>query len=108
MGTVLFTLKSAANGVSARQLSLLSVSRSDPLNRFPPDLVMTFTTPPPNRPYSADIPAVAIVVSWIASSMYRSYAWPRKFSLTFTPLTMKRLSYDIDPEIEYAPAGPVG
>ena len=51
------------DGVSVRQLSLFSVSRNEPLNRLPPDLVMTLTTPPLNRPYSAEMPAVATVVS---------------------------------------------
>ena len=58
-----------SNGVSLRHLSLFSVSRNEPLKRLPPDLVMMFTTPPPKRPYSAETPAVATVVSWIASSM---------------------------------------
>ena len=48
---------------NARQLSLMSVSRNEPLKRLPPDFVITLTTPPPNRPYSAEIPAVAMVVS---------------------------------------------
>ena len=58
-------------GTSARQLSLFSVSRKLALNRLPPDLVMTLTTPPPKRPYSAEMPALATVVSWTASSMTR-------------------------------------
>src|SRR5262249_40694324 len=39
---------------SDRQLSLFSVSRNDPEKRLPPDLVTMFTTPPVNRPYSAE------------------------------------------------------
>ncbi len=58
-----------SNGVSLRHLSLFSVSRNEPLKRLPPDLVMMLTTPPPNRPYYAEMPAVATVVSWMASSM---------------------------------------
>ena len=47
----------------ARQLSLLSESRNDPLKRLPPDLVIMLTTPPLNRPNSAETPSVATVVS---------------------------------------------
>src|SRR6185503_16750926 len=57
--------------VYPRQLSLLSVSRNEPLNLLPPDLVTTLTTPPLKRPNSAEMPAVATVVSWTASSIYR-------------------------------------
>ncbi len=98
----------SSNGVSVRHLSLFNVSRSDPLNRLPPDFVTTLTTPPPKRPYSAEMPEVAMLVSCTASSMYRSYAWPRRFSLTLTPFTMYSVSNDIAPAIEYAPLGPVG
>jgi hypothetical protein len=42
---------------------------------------MAFTTPPPNRPYSAEMPLVATVVSWMASSMKSVYGWPRRFSV---------------------------
>src|SRR3954453_8026744 len=45
-----------SNGVIFRHLSLFNVSRSEPLNLFPPDFVMMFTTPPPKRPYSAETP----------------------------------------------------
>src|SRR5262245_25012627 len=85
----------------------MSVSRMDPLKRLLPDLVSTLTTPPPKRPYSAEMPVDDTVVSSIASSMYKSYGWPRRLSLTDTPLTMNRFSNDIDPAIEYAPCGPV-
>src|SRR6185369_4192895 len=54
----------AGSDVSARQLSLARESRKDPPKRFPPDLVTTLMTPPLKRPYSAEIPAVATVVSW--------------------------------------------
>ena len=83
-----------------RQLSLLSVSRKEPLKRLPPDLVTALTTPPVKRPNSAEMPPVATVVSWIASSMKRSNAWPRRFSFSETPLTRKRFSNDIEPAIE--------
>lgn len=66
---------------------------------LPPDLVMVFTTPPANRPYSADTLAVEVVVSWMASSMNTLVAWPRMFSLTTTPFTRYRFSYDCAPEI---------
>ena len=48
---------------SSRQLSLFIDSRNEPLNRLLPDLVMTLTMPPLNRPYSAETPSLAIVVS---------------------------------------------
>src|SRR5204863_8917467 len=51
------------SSVYDRQLSLLSVSRNVPVNVLPPDFVTTLITPPPNRPNSADTPAVATVVS---------------------------------------------
>ena len=71
VGTVLSSLAALragsasvfSNGVRVRQLSLLNDCRYDPLNMLPPDLVMAFTTPPPKRPYSAEIPLVATVVS---------------------------------------------
>src|SRR5262252_8530711 len=67
LGTIRVRLLGTAapfgSSVYDRQLSLLSVSRNDPLNVFPPDFVMTFTTPPVNRPNSAETPAVATVVS---------------------------------------------
>ena len=61
-------------GTSARQSSLVIVSRNEPLNWLPPDLLTMLTTPPPKRPNSADTPAVATVVSWMASSITRSCA----------------------------------
>jgi hypothetical protein len=45
------------------------VSRSVAWNSLPPDLVSMLTTPPVNRPYSAETPDVVVVVSWTASSM---------------------------------------
>ena len=35
--------------------------RNEPLNVLPPDFVMTLTTPPAKRPYSAVMPEVEIV-----------------------------------------------
>src|SRR5205823_7751867 len=99
---------SLSYGVRLRQLSLFSVSRNDPLNALPPDLVTTFTTPPWKRPNSAETPDVMTLVSWIASSMYRLFALPRMLSFATTPLIMKLFSYDIDPATEYWPPGPVG
>ena len=55
------------------QVSLLRVVRNEPLNLLPPDFVIALTTPPVKRPYSAEIAAVDVVVSWIASSMKRLF-----------------------------------
>src|SRR5215471_12453206 len=85
---------------NARQLSLLSVSRNDPVNVLPPDFVTMLTTPPLKWPNSAETPSLATVVSWIASSMYGVVAWPRMFSLTFTPLMRNADSKDIAPAME--------
>ena len=38
------------------QLSLFNVVRKDPLNVLPPDFVIALTMPPPNWPYSAEMP----------------------------------------------------
>src|SRR5437870_11818413 len=57
------TREPAGMSVYDRQLSLLSVSRNEPLKLLPPDFVMTLMTPPLNRPNSAEMPAVATVVS---------------------------------------------
>jgi hypothetical protein len=51
------------------QSSLVNESRNDPENSLPPDLVKVLTTPPVNRPNSAEIPPVRTVVSCTASSM---------------------------------------
>ena len=90
-------------GVSASQLSFSRLVRSEPWISLPPDLVMVLTTPPVKRPYSAEMPETEAVVSWMASSMKRSSAWPRRFSLTTTPLTMNRFSNDWLPEMVTAP-----
>src|SRR5664279_3805987 len=105
VGTTLWTRFSAA-GVIAVHASLLSVVRREPLNALPPDFVIAFTTPPVKRPYSAEMAAVDVVVSWIASSMKRLYGVPRMLSTMTAPLTVKRLSYECPPDIVYAAFGP--
>ena len=50
---------------------LLKFMRKLPVKMLPPLLVMALTTPPVNRPYSAEMPDVRTCVSWIASSMKR-------------------------------------
>src|SRR5262245_9802206 len=74
---------------------------------LPPDLVTRFTTPPLKRPYSAETPPTDTVVSWMASSIYRGYGVPRRFSVIATPFTINNDSNELDPAIEYAPLGPV-
>src|ERR1035437_3657819 len=56
-------------GGVADQAGLVRLSRSDPLKVLPPAFVMVLMTPPANRPYSAEMPPVWVVVSWTASSM---------------------------------------
>ncbi len=68
MGITFCTRVSLA-GETADQASFAKEVRNEPLNTLPPDFVMTFTTPPEKRPYSALIAAVDVVVSWTASSM---------------------------------------
>ena len=94
------------DGVIADHASSLNVVRNEPLNVFPPDFVIAFTTPPVKRPTSAEIADVDVVVSWIASSMKRLYGVPRMLSTMTAPLTVKRLSKDCAPEIVNAPFGP--
>ena len=98
---------SASNGVSARQLSFSKVRRSEPLNSLPPDLVITLATPPEKRPYSAEMAAVEVFVSSIASSMNTRDAWLRRVSLATTPLMRNRPSKDIAPEKVTLFLGPV-
>ena len=107
-GSGVVARRSFSNGVSVRQSSLFSDSRKLPENWFPPDFVMMLTTPPLNRPNSAETPPLATVVSWIASSIAVSKACPRMFSLMLTPLRRKRFSKVTEPPNENAPAGPVG
>src|SRR4029450_6224734 len=106
-GVILSTVWSVGYGVSDRHPSLLNVVRSDPLKAFPPDFVIMFTTPPPKRPYSAEIAPVGAFVSWIGSSMNRFRACPRRFSLTTTPLIRYWLSNDSPPAIMMLPLGPL-
>ncbi len=47
----------------------MNVVRNEPENVLPPDFVIALTTPPVNRPYSAETVDVVVVVSWSASSM---------------------------------------
>lgn len=72
-----------------------------------PERVIVLMTPPVNRPYSAEMPAVEVVVSWMASSMKRLFGVPRMLSVMTTPLTVTRLSNDWAPEIVTAPLGPL-
>ena len=65
------------------------------------------TTPPPKRPYSAEMAPVDTFVSWTASSMKRFSAWPRRFSFTTTPLIRYWLSNESAPAIMMLPLGPV-
>jgi hypothetical protein len=90
-----------------RQSSLLNVVRNDPLNWFPPDRVMALMTPPVNRPYSAEMPDVETVVSWIASSMNSANGVPRMLSWICTPSSMNRFSADMAPPMVIALLGPV-
>jgi hypothetical protein len=49
-------------------------------------------TPPPKRPYSAEIPDVRTCVSSMASSMNAKWADPKRLSLMSTPSTKNTLS----------------
>ena len=62
-GSGVVARRSVSNGVSVRHMSLLIELRKLPENRLPPDFVMMLTTPPLNRPNSADTPPLATVVS---------------------------------------------
>ena len=68
---------------------------------------MAVTTPPVNRPYSAEMPDVETVVSWMASSMKSENGVPRRLSWICTPSSMNRLSADIAPPMVMALFGPV-
>ena len=76
-----------SNGVRLRHFSLLIVVRNEPVMVLPPDLVIVLTTPPANRPNSAEMEDVDVLVSSMESSMKRSRAVPRTVSFTTTPLT---------------------
>ena len=78
---------------------MVKLVRKEPENWLPPERVTVLMTRPAKRPYWAEMPEVETVVSSTASSMKRSRGWPRMFSLTTTPLTRKRFSNDMLPEI---------
>src|SRR6266851_4015084 len=84
-------------GVSSIHFGLLKFSRKLPPNVLPPLFVMTLTTPPEKRPYSAEMPPVRMFVCWMASSMNRLFAVPNRLSLMSTPFIMKTLSNDVAP-----------
>ena len=94
-------------GVSDDHESLVNEMRNDPLKTLLPDFVIELITPPWKRPYSAEMLPVETLVSWIASSMKRLRAWPRRFSLMTTPLTRLRFSYDSAPDTMMLPPGPL-
>src|ERR1700733_5733267 len=81
-----------SNGVAVVQDGFVKFTRALPEKVLPPLLVIALTTPPLNRPNSAEMPEVRTCVSWIASSMKRSWGEPNRLSLTSTPLSMKTLS----------------
>jgi hypothetical protein len=74
---------------------------------LPPDFVIMLTTPPWKRPYSAEMLPLETLVSWIASSMNKLRACPRRFSFTTTPLIRFRFSYDSAPDTIRLPLGPL-
>ena len=81
-----------SSGVSALHAGLVKFERNAPENRLPPLLVMTLTTPPQKRPYSAEMPEVSTWTSSIASSMNRLFGWPSTLSLMSTPSIRNTLS----------------
>src|SRR3954469_3091292 len=91
-------------GVSSIHFVLFRFSRKLPLNVLPPLLVITLTTPPEKRPYSAEMPPVRMFVCWMASSMNRLFAVPNRLSLMSTPFIMNTLSNEVAPEIASWPA----
>ena len=66
---VILSLRVVVIGVGSVHLSLLRVSRAVKWNSLPPDLVSVLTTPPLNRPNSAETFEIDVVVSSTASSM---------------------------------------
>ncbi len=82
-----------SNGVSTLHDGLVKLERNAPENRLLPLFVITLTTPPLKRPYSADTPDVSTWTSWIASSMNRALGWPSTLSLMSTPSIRNTLSY---------------
>ena len=67
-------------GVTVRQSSFVKVTRNDPATVLLPDRVMVLTMPPVKRPYSAEMPDVETVVSWMASSMKSENGSRRRLS----------------------------
>ena len=103
VGTSFELLVSPANGVKARQLSFSSDRRNDPSRRLLPDFVIALTTPPLNRPNSAETDEVDTVVSWMASSMKDDPSVVRRrLSWITTPFRSTRFSKELAPEIESA------
>src|ERR1035437_907446 len=90
----------------AIQAGLEKFVRNEPEKLLPPAFVIVLMTPPANRPYSAEIPDVDVVVSWMASSMKRLSGVPRMLSMMLAPFIRKRLSYDWAPETVTAAFGP--
>ena len=72
----------------------MKVVRKLPEKSLPPDFVITLATPPEKRPYSAEIAAVEVLVSSIASSMKSSVDWLRSVSFETTPL-IRITSYNV-------------
>ena len=95
------------DGETADHASLVKVVRKEPEKRLPPDFVIVLTTPPVNRPYSADTDDTVVVVSWMASSMNRLFGVARTLSMMTAPSTVKRLSKVGPPEIVNALPRPV-
>jgi hypothetical protein len=89
--------RDTSNGVCVVQLGLRKFTRPLPEKTLPPLLVTALTTPPLNRPYSAEMPEVRTCVSSIASSMKRFCGWANRLSLMSTPFTMKTLSNEKAP-----------
>ena len=82
-----------SNGVSSLHAGFVRLVRNAPENVLPPLRVITLTTPPLKRPYSArDAGASATCTSWIASSMNRLLAVPSTLSLMSTPFIRNTLS----------------
>ena len=95
------------DGETADQASFVSVVRTEPEKRLPPDFVIVLTTPPVNRPNSDETELTVVVVSWMASSMNRLFGVARTLSMMTAPSTVKRLSNVGPPEIVKALPRPV-
>ncbi len=67
------------------QSSLVTRARADPWNVFVPDLVMTLTTAPCARPYSAEIAELETTTSWMASKLLLAPKVPVVGSVVSTP-----------------------